>query len=273
MTSRRSSGVWNCPRTFDVRQTPTSNRQVRPITLRTETSGSIRDDATRIGQYTTRASRSACCNARLFGTISPRPCTVMTCHVSGTARCLSSQAAMSCSANMPSPRLATVMPSCDVAMYRSCWAGVVMSARTRVARPPPRAASSSIAARGALMSANSAVTNRPLMMTNPATRTRRVGNGIRSGLRRVRADQRLEDVLDRDEPDRPIRGIAHDGLMRASLAQDAHDAIRRHVVRDAHHRSNEESQIRRTVRDVPADEILHAKRADDVLGCRAVDRE
>ncbi len=67
--------------------------------------------------------------------------------------------AITCSPYMPRPRLAAVIPSCAVAMYRSCWVGFFRTRCTAFAIALPAAARRSIAIRGAPTIANSAATN------------------------------------------------------------------------------------------------------------------
>ena len=69
--------------------------------------------------------------------------------------------ASTCSPYMPRPRLAAVMPSCAVAMYRSCSLGSWSTRCTARASVLPPAARRSIAARGAPTMANSAATKTP----------------------------------------------------------------------------------------------------------------
>ena len=61
------------------------------------------------------------------------------------------------------------MPSCAVAMKRSCRTGSSRTSRTRLASSSPAAARFSIATRGVPTMANSAATNRPLSSTSTAT--------------------------------------------------------------------------------------------------------
>src|SRR6187399_1625276 len=133
---------------------------------------------------------------------------------------------------MPSPRLATVMPSCAVAMKRSWRRGLARTPRTTRAMRLPCWARRSIAARGTPTMANSAATNSAFsassatMMrigTSSATTRSRDRHGCCHVVGHL-AEERPQHVLERDDAE-GAAVVADDGVMRPALLEQREEPI------------------------------------------------
>ena len=148
-----------------------------------------------------------------------------------TARRSMSQSASTCSPYMPRPRLAMVIPSCAVAMNRSCRCGDVRIPCTVRAIRSPLAARRSSDVRGALTMANSAATNSPfssrrraimtmgtrLSMAGVPPRPRRPG--VPSPAPHIighHPEQRAQHVLERHQTERASSVVGDDGVVGPS---------------------------------------------------------
>jgi hypothetical protein len=90
-----------------------------------------------------------------------------------------SHPASACSPTMPSARLATVMPSCAVAINRSCRIGSSRIRITRAALRLPAFALRRTAARGEPTIANSAATKKPLRRMRTVMRRKEITLALR----------------------------------------------------------------------------------------------
>ena len=177
-----------------------------------------------------------------------------------------------CSPYMPRPRLASVMPSCAVATYRSCRAGEVSTPSTRRASRSPAtrpALERRLAARRSARTPPRRST--PLSTTKqqrsagrprasscaPPLAARRGAGGRRAG----QAEQFAEHVLDRDQPDArgPPASTTIAEWARRSRSWREH-AIGRQSSGSCKHRAHQPLERHRAVGGVAIHQILHAQK-------------